>query len=269
MVIAAIAFTQGGNVGAPGVAMLGVRDVPVACRNGNDSGVASQTWMLRSVPLGSALPVGGTVTGATFEFTPDTDFCYLVRLVVVGIDGSTALDERVFGVPDAQGRLVPAFEGAGSAHNFPGNTRGWAGTDSVKMADWMLANAGAGAAGPVVATMSISIFYVNTAYPRQLGGTLLHADFVAAAEQSWAVEIAYQTDASARLTFMVADAETQQLLGSVQCGPSEVPAVVDMPLDVSGLDISKRHLIALLGNCESPELGSGLCIGALLIGRSA
>jgi len=265
MVTAAIGFTQGALVSAPGVALIGVKSVEVTCANGDNSGVVSRLWTLKSVPIDSALVAGTTAVTETFAFTPDVDHAYLVRLVVTAADGSVAIDERAFGVPNADGCLVPAFQGAGAAHNFAGNARGWAGTESVKMVDWLLNHGSL----PLVTTISVSIFYVTTSYPQQIGGTILHSEILASDAQSWSVEVAYRSEAESALTFTIADADTETVLGTVTCTPSEVPAIADIPLNVSSLDLTQRHMIAILSNHGGGDGEGGLCIGALLIGRPA
>src|SRR6185369_16368316 len=76
------------------------------------------------VPPGSFVSTGLMGTGSTASFTPDAPGSYFVKLTVG--DGSTTIaDRRVFGVKDANDRLVPAFTAKADALNFGGQLRGW------------------------------------------------------------------------------------------------------------------------------------------------
>ena len=114
----------------PGYAATGhIADV-VTLSNGDDTNVVSWKWECLSVPMDSAVPTGEMATTSTTSFTPDTRWSYGFRLTVRAADGTTAVDERVFGVPD-RGWLIPAFGMAGTAHNFGGQVRGWAGSSDM------------------------------------------------------------------------------------------------------------------------------------------
>jgi len=138
-ITAAITFSQGGTSTPAGQAMLGAVGVPVTVANGSDIGVTSWEWTLLSVPPGSALSTGIFSTSPTGVFTPDVEGqAFLIRLTVTGVGREAAVDMRAFGIIGPMGWLIPAFLGDHRAHNFDGQTRGWAGTDSTKMLDAML-----------------------------------------------------------------------------------------------------------------------------------
>lgn len=127
-VLAQIKFTQGATTAPAGEALIGAIDEEVVCSNGEDAPVREWTWEMLAVPSGSGVAVG-TMTGGqtpTVAFEPDVSGCYLVQLTVVGRDGSTSVDQRVFAVPETSGRIIPPFLGAATAMNFGGQTEGWA-----------------------------------------------------------------------------------------------------------------------------------------------
>lgn len=140
MVAAAIAFSQpgGGGVGAAGVAMRGVASLPVTVSNGNDAGVTSWTFEIVDVAPGSAVPTGIVQSGPTptYTFTPDVSGSY--EFLLTTSDGTTsAIDTRVFVVPETTGQLMPAFKETSAMDNYPltvgHNARGWA----TPMEDWL------------------------------------------------------------------------------------------------------------------------------------
>ena len=125
-----IVFTQGGVASNPGEAQQGVKGVLVSLSNHDNTGVTEWLWELVSVPIGSALEPGVLGVGATSSFTPDVAYGYGVRLTTL-VAGSVVVDERVFGVPDEDGYIIPAFAMSHKAHNFGGQERGWAGDDGT------------------------------------------------------------------------------------------------------------------------------------------
>jgi len=152
---AEIVFTQGEVVGTAGQALAGVEGVSVTFANYNDSRVVSWLWTMVSVPINSSVNVGTLTTSASGSFTPDcTGGCWLIQLVVTDAVGNQASAQSVFGVRDPNiGWMVPALSGDSTAHNFSGQTRGWAGTNSIKMLDKMLYSlmgAFSGPSGPSV-----------------------------------------------------------------------------------------------------------------------
>jgi len=131
-VSASIAFTQGVQVGAPGVAIIGVDGTLVVVSNGNNTNVVTWTFAFVDVPPTSALPRGVVQTGAspTYSFTPDVTGGYLVQLTTFDIFGNFAIDYRTFQVPETSGRIIPPFKGTDQSLNFiisaVMNLRGWA-----------------------------------------------------------------------------------------------------------------------------------------------
>lgn len=136
---AAIQFTQGLNTDLPGRALVGITAALVVTSNGDDTDANAWTWILVSVPIGSGVPLGTFSVSATGSFTPDVPGPYLVRLVVEDISLNQVRDERVFSVPTTNKTwVIPAFQGSDTAHNFGGQTRGWAGTGTPKLLDTIL-----------------------------------------------------------------------------------------------------------------------------------
>lgn len=126
MATAAIKFTQGVNVGTPGVAMFGVTGQSVLVENG----VAAVNYKFEviDVPPGSAVPIGTVQDGSTpsWSFLPDVPGGYQIQITVKDSSGLTAIDQRSFGVKEASGRYIPAFKARGLANNFLNQLRGWA-----------------------------------------------------------------------------------------------------------------------------------------------
>lgn len=131
-VSASIAFTQGAQVGAPGVAIIGTTGTNVVASNGNDSNVVTWTWTMVDVAQGSALSTGVIATGAVpnVSFSPDVPGGYLLSLTTTDNSGNTAVDYRAFQVPETTGRIIPPFKGTNQSLNFiisgVMNLRGWA-----------------------------------------------------------------------------------------------------------------------------------------------
>lgn len=132
---AALKFTQGVNVGVTGRALQGVVGQPVTVSN--DAAADSYSYTMLSVPIGSGLSIGSLGTASTASFTPDVSGCYRVRVTVVNGATTTSMI-RVFGVANARGWIIPAFDGDAIEHNFEGQSRGWAGTTTVKLLDYIL-----------------------------------------------------------------------------------------------------------------------------------
>ena len=129
---AQIKFTQGLLTAPAGTALIGRVDEEVLCENGDNTGVTSWTWELVSVPIESSLVPGILSVTSTVTFTPDAVYGYLIKLTVS--DGfNTVADERVLGIADDKGWLLPAYNpnpfGRTDAHNFTGQIRGWAGPE--------------------------------------------------------------------------------------------------------------------------------------------
>lgn len=133
-VSAAIKLAQGATSSAPGVALKGVAGSPVTASNGDDANVDSWAWSVVSAPPASAIVPGPVNDTPSVVFTPDGPGCYLLRLDVVGNDGSTAFDVRAFGVNQPSGRFIPAFEADAGSLNFGGSATGW---DPIMRA-WLL-----------------------------------------------------------------------------------------------------------------------------------
>jgi hypothetical protein len=131
-VSSSLAFTQGLQVGAPGVAIIGVDGTAVVASNGNNANVVTWTFAMVDVPPGSALPIGIVQTGSspTYTFTPDITGGYLLELTVFDSSGNFAIDYRTFQVPETSGRIIVPFKGTDASLNFiissVMNLRGWA-----------------------------------------------------------------------------------------------------------------------------------------------
>ena len=131
-VSAAIYFTQGVNVSAPGVALIGVAGTPITVANGNNTNVV--TWDYTVVDLSSlssqTLPITQFGSSPTFSFTPDANGAYLFQLTVFDGSGNSATDYRVFQVPETSGRMITSYKASDIAQNFfigaKQNFRGWA-----------------------------------------------------------------------------------------------------------------------------------------------
>lgn len=137
-VTATIKFVQGVTVGVAGRALEGTTGTAVTVSNDTETNVVNRTYTMLSVPIGSVVPTGTIGTGVTASFTPDVSGCYRVRVTVTDGGVTTSSMVRVFGVENARGWLVPAFDGTAEEHNFDGQIRGWAGTISVEMLDGIL-----------------------------------------------------------------------------------------------------------------------------------
>ena len=172
-VSAAIAFTQGVTVGAPGVAIIGVDGTPVVASNGSNVGVVTWQFTMVDVPIGSSLPIGIVQTGSspTYTFTPDVSGGYLMLLTVFDSVGNFALDYRVFQVPETSGRIIPPFKATDQSLNFiisaVMNLRGWAPCqDAYDREVDILSSGGAGptlrvnVTGPDTRTASLYTRYV-------------------------------------------------------------------------------------------------------------
>jgi hypothetical protein len=130
MVSAAIKFEQGALIGVAGQALEGIARTSVTVSNGDDTGVVTWEYKLESAPIGSSLIPGILGTSSSVSFLPDVEGGYGISLKVVGPSG-TATDRRVFSVPTAWGHNIPASGFDGNAHNFGGQSRGWAGTSTT------------------------------------------------------------------------------------------------------------------------------------------
>lgn len=149
---ALIVYDQGGP-GPAGEAFEGtLAGGAVTVTNDDNTDVASWAITLLDVPPGSALVPGvlGTADSGTpsANFTPDVAGTYRVLLDVyasAGLTGQTSQDIRDFGVRNARGIIIPAYQknpdplplpssGASNAkpdeQNYGGQGRGWTGDGS-------------------------------------------------------------------------------------------------------------------------------------------
>lgn len=129
--IAKIKFTQGATIGVDGEALFGIAGSEVTVENAGDNpDIENYTFEMIDVPPGSANATGLVQDGAAtqYKFTPTTGIpgCYLLRLTVRDTSGAIAVDERVFGIKEPDGNLMPSFKAKGTALNFAGQKRGWA-----------------------------------------------------------------------------------------------------------------------------------------------
>lgn len=148
---AQIQFTQGGNVGIPGRALVGVVGTTVAATNAEDDpSIVRSVWTLVGCPSRSALVPGVAQDGAsaTWDFDPDSkgDYEVLLECYTSTAPGSPVVysDQRMFRVLLKSGRSVPAFGGSGGplpghngvigSQNVNGDTRGW----SPDQETWLL-----------------------------------------------------------------------------------------------------------------------------------
>ena len=151
MVTANLIFTQAAIPGTPGWAYEGAAGGLVTLSNFDNTDVTEWLYELLSTPYNSGLAVGVLSSGAapTATFMPDVSGCYRTLLYTKDSSNNGASQIRVFGVPNARGWIVPAFDGIAAEHNFNGQVRGWAGDNSVVMLDSILddiaANLGGGA----------------------------------------------------------------------------------------------------------------------------
>lgn len=114
---AALKFTQGGNVGQIGEAL--VVNVGVAClvENGDNSNISSWIYELMDAPIGSALTPAVLSTTSTATFTPDIEGCYRVRLIAQE-PGHVWVDARTVIVRTGRGWILPAFLNSATELNY-------------------------------------------------------------------------------------------------------------------------------------------------------
>lgn len=131
-VTAAVQFTQGMTVNAPGRAMFGSSGTLVTVANGDDTGVVRWKFEVLDAPPGSTITAGVKQDGAvsTWSFTPDTTDSFLVKLTTYSaLNASSAQDARTFAVLRTSGRFIPPFtprtENGDEVLNFTGQLRGW------------------------------------------------------------------------------------------------------------------------------------------------
>lgn len=131
-VTASIAFAQGANVSAAGVALIGVAGGLLVVSNGSDANVVRWRYEIVDVSSLSSLSIGIVQDGIqpTYLFTPDAPGGYLVHLTTFDEFGNLADDFRVFQVPETNGRIIPPFKSSDKSLNFfiglVQNERGWA-----------------------------------------------------------------------------------------------------------------------------------------------
>jgi hypothetical protein len=159
-----IQFTQGATSPGMGVAMVGELTTTVTASAA--AGATRYLWTIVDAPYGSAR-AGMTQDGASasFAFAPDVRGSYRVWLQVWSSGGTYSQDIRVFAVPTANaGYIVPPYQGSPpplsllvrpDECNFPGSTKGWAGTSVTGrlMEQWIadldsIAGASMGPTGP-------------------------------------------------------------------------------------------------------------------------
>ncbi len=134
---ASLKFTQGSpgpGAGGNGYAVIGVAGTLVTAANVDNTGVYNAQFELLYVPPGTALTTGVKQAYAVdgppptldtdWTFTPDVAGCYAVRIRVKDSQGNESVDDRVFAVLEASGRLIPGPVG-GRAMNFLGQLLGW------------------------------------------------------------------------------------------------------------------------------------------------
>jgi hypothetical protein len=116
---ALIKFTQGFNIGTPGVAFKGVPSVPVIVENLSPTGIQSWKIDLVYVPLpGCTVPIStlAAANGNTplANFTPDAvPGCYRIVMRVypgIGFTGTPDVDIRNFAIEDANGFVYPPYQ---------------------------------------------------------------------------------------------------------------------------------------------------------------
>jgi hypothetical protein len=108
----------------------------VTVTNANNADVKEWTLTMVDVPSGpdtdsqSALVTGAFASGSspvvTGTFSPDKFGAFLVRLDLVGNDGSKASDSGVFGCPNELGFFSPGFSQSVETSRFNNQGRGWA-----------------------------------------------------------------------------------------------------------------------------------------------
>lgn len=132
-----IQFTQGATSPGMGIAMVGALTTTVTASAA--AGSTRYMWTIVDAPYGSSR-AGATQDGASnsFAFSPDVRGSYRVWLQAWSSGGTYSQDIRVFSVPTANaGYIVPPYQGSPpplsllvrpDECNFPGSTKGWAGT---------------------------------------------------------------------------------------------------------------------------------------------
>lgn len=146
-VTALIVFTQGDETSI-GEAMVGMlSDGSVTVTNSDNTDVSSWTIELIGAPPDSGISTGvlsfATSSTPSASFLPDVFGSYRVQLTLVGTDGSTSTDIRVFTVPlGLAGYILPPWQGypeplpltgvgaKPNELNFGGQAFGWMGTSS-------------------------------------------------------------------------------------------------------------------------------------------
>lgn len=131
MANAKIQFTQGASTPGPGYAMLGATGTSVTVSNGDDADVAKWTFTVIDVGVGSTVSQGVVQDGAipAWSFVPDVSGCYVVQLETTDRQGNVYQDQRVFGVLETNGLLIPSFMASSGSMNFVTgsveNEKGW------------------------------------------------------------------------------------------------------------------------------------------------
>lgn len=115
--------------GGDGEALIGLEGETVTVANVDNTDVDKWQFEVLYSPPGSAITRGvkqAFSTTATWQFVPDSTECFVIRLRVRDANGNESVDDRVFGVREADtDRLVPPFKATGAAMNFGGQTDGW------------------------------------------------------------------------------------------------------------------------------------------------
>lgn len=160
MSAALLQFTQGGNVGGNGQALVGSLGSSVTVNNTVNTGIGSWQIELVYVPVGSAVSTGviahnDNSSTPTTTFTPDVTGSYRIVLKVWNginrVGTPTDTDIRVFAVPETRTSLIkPPYQawpqplpltpsGSPGAKddemNFNAQSDGWVGTGSDGLMD--------------------------------------------------------------------------------------------------------------------------------------
>ncbi len=116
------------GAGADGQALIGIEGETVTVANVDDTNVDKWQFELLYVPPGSAISRGvkqAYSSTATWTFVPDSSECFVVRLRVKDANGNESVDDRAFGVLEADGSLIPPFLASSRSLNFSGQGDGW------------------------------------------------------------------------------------------------------------------------------------------------
>lgn len=116
------------GAGGDGRALIGIQGETVTVANSDDTDVEQWQFEILYVPPTSALTRGVKQVYSTdpnWTFVPDSSESFLIRLRVKDADGNESVDDRVFSVLEATGRLISPFKGSARSMNYGGQTDGW------------------------------------------------------------------------------------------------------------------------------------------------